>query len=158
MQINVYLTNLVVLGSRCNKSGNHWVPNLILYEFMFPWSIKAIFVWPWKMFSVSVRYLFYQLMFFPPKKTLIWRRYCSIGQWCCIVTSMRSFDWFLESSSDMKFFHLSVRLINQKPRCVCIRSTNQSNRSISARRLFLFCLHVFISRSYENSSILKSSV
>ena len=28
----------------------------------FSWSIRAIFVWPWKMFSVSVRYLFYQPM------------------------------------------------------------------------------------------------
>ena len=35
---------------------------------------------------------------------------------------------------------------------VCIRSTNQSNRSISVRLLFLFCWRVFISRSYENRS------
>ena len=35
--------------------------------------------------SVSVHYLFYQrskhrLFVFPPKKTLMWRRYCSISQ------------------------------------------------------------------------------
>ena len=35
---------------------------------------------------------------------------------------------------------------------VCIRSTNQSNRFISVRLLFLFCSRVFISRSYENHS------
>ena len=53
----------------------------------------------------------------------------------------------------MKFFHPSVRLTNQKSRAFCIRSINQSNRSISVRLLFLFCSRVFISRSYENRSI-----
>ena len=57
-------------------------------------------------------------------------------------------DWFLERSSSMTFFQPSVRLTNQKR--VCISSTNQSNRSISVRLLFLFCSRVFISRSYEN--------
>ena len=33
---------------------------------------------------------------------------------------------------------------------ICIRSINQSNRSISVRLLFLFCSRVFVSRSYEN--------
>ena len=46
------------------------------------------------------------------------------------------------------------RSLNQpKTKHVCIRSTNQSNRSISVRLLFLFCSRVFISRSYENRSI-----
>ena len=40
----------------------------------------------------------------------------------------------------------------------CIRSINQSNRSISIRLLFLFCSRVFISRSYENRSISEASV
>ena len=53
----------------------------------------------------------------------------------------------------MKFFHPSVRLTNQKSRAFCIRSINQSNRSISVRLLFLFCSRVFISRSCENRSI-----
>ena len=73
----------------------------------------AIFVWPWKMVSVSVRYLFisqwmkrskHDLFVFPPKKTLIWRRHCSIGQSCCSMTSKRSIDWFLESSRAWSFF------------------------------------------------------
>ena len=77
----------------------------------------------------------HRLFVFPPKKTLIWRRHCSIGQSCCSMTSKR----FLESS------------LNQpKARCVCIRSINQSNCCISVRLLFLFCSRVFISRSYEN--------
>ena len=48
--------------------------------------------------------------------------------------------------SGMNYFYPSVTR-------VCIRSINQSNRSISVRLLFLFCSHVFISRSYENCSI-----
>ena len=56
--------------------------------------------------------------------------------------------------SGMRFFHPSVRLTNQKRNhAYCIRSINQSNRSISFRLLFLFCSRVFISRSYENRSI-----
>ena len=76
---------------------------------------------------------------FPPKKTLIWRRHCSIDQSCCSMTSKQ----FLESSSGMKFVYPSVRLANQKQRCVCIRFIHQSNRSISVRLLFLFCSRVF---------------
>ena len=44
------------------------------------------------------------LFVFPPKKTLIWRRHCSIGQSCCSMTSKRSIDWFLESSRAWNFF------------------------------------------------------
>ena len=50
------------------------------------------------------------LFVFPPKKTLIWRRHCSIGQSCRSMTSKRSIDWFLEIS--WEFFHPSVRLTN----------------------------------------------
>ena len=57
-----------------------------------------------------------------------------------------------------KFFGHEIfspeRSLNQpKATRVCIRSINQSNRSISVRLLFLFCSRVFISRSYENDSI-----
>ena len=73
----------------------------------------AIFVWPWKIVSVSVRYRFYQPMdekiktwrfVFPPKKTLIRRRHCSMGQYCCSMTSKRSISWFPESSKAWSFF------------------------------------------------------
>ena len=37
-----------------------------------------------------------------------------------------------------------------------VRSINQSNRSISVRLSFLFCSRAFISRSYENRSIVRS--
>ena len=47
----------------------------------------------------------------------------------------------------------SERSLNQpKATLVCIRSTNQSNRSIFVRLLSLSCSRVFISRSYENRS------
>ena len=62
------------------------------------------------------------LYVFPPKKTLIWRRHCSIDQSCCSMTSKQ----FLESSSSMKFFYPSVRLANQNPGAfVSVRYTNQ---------------------------------
>ena len=68
----------------------------------------------------------HELFVFPPKKTLIWRRHCSICQFCCSMTSKRRVDWFVQSSSGMKFFHLSVRLRNQKPLAfVSVRQTNQ---------------------------------
>ena len=49
-----------------------------------------------------------------------------------------------------------MRLTNQKKTRVCVRSINQSNRSIYVRLLFLFCSRGFISRSYENRYIRDS--
>ena len=106
----------------------------------------AIFVWPWKMVSVSVRFLFYRpvdekiktwTLRFPAKETLRWRRHCSIGQSCSSMTSKRRIDWFLESSLGHEVFSPERSLNQPKPRRVCIRSINQSNRSISVR--FCFC-------------------
>ena len=91
---------------------------------------------------------------FPPK-TLIWRTQCSIGQSCWRQS---------EVSVDFKKVLRNVvfspeRLLNQpKATRVCIRSINQSNRSISVRLLFLFCSRVFISRSNENRSIRAQSL
>ena len=68
-----------------------------------------------------------------------WRRHCSIGQSSCSMMLKRSIDWFLESYRAWSFF---IRAF------AC--SINQSNRSISVRLFFLFCLRVFISRRYEN--------
>ena len=82
----------------------------------------------------------YGLLVFPPKKTLIWRRYCSISQSCCSMTWKRSVDWFLESSSGMNFFS-AERLLNQ-PKARAFVSVRQWNPSISVRLYFLFCLRV----------------
>ena len=58
-----------------------------------------------------------------------------IGQLCCSMTSKRSIDWFLESTSGVKCFHSSVRLTNQKPRAfVSVRWTNQIALSIARTR------------------------
>ena len=75
---------------------------------------------------------------FPQKKTLIWGRYCSIGQSCCSITWKRSIGWFLEVLGAWSFS--AERSLNQpKTMRVCFRSTNQSSRSISVRLLLLFC-------------------
>ena len=80
----------------------------------------------------------------PPKKTLIWRRHCLIGQSPCSMTSKRSIELFLESSWDEVFS--PERLPNQpKATCVCVRSINQSNfRScfVSVSLFALFCFKV----------------
>ena len=124
--------------------------------------VRAIFIWPWKMVSVTVLICFisqwmkrsqHGLFVFPPKKTLIWGRYCSIGQSCYSMMSKQRIGWFLESSSGMHGVFSPERSLNQpKATHVYIRSINQSNRSISVRLLFLLCSGVFISRSYENRS------
>ena len=72
------------------------------------------------------------------------------------------FDWPIVLQYDVKaisrkffgheVFSAELSLNQPKATRVCIRSTNQSNRSISLRLLFLFCSHVFISRSRENRS------
>ena len=91
------------------------------------------------------------LWVFPPKKTPIWRRHCSIGQSCFSITSKGSIGWFLESSRAWIFS--PERSLNQpKATRVGVRSISQSNRSISVRFLFLFCSRLFISRSYKNRS------
>ena len=87
------------------------------------------------------------LFVFPPKKTLIWRKHCSIGQSFCIMMSGWSIDWFLESSRAWSFFHLSVCLTNQKLRTFV--SFDKPIKSVYfCSFVVLFCLHVLISRSY----------
>ena len=74
---------------------------------------RAIFVWPCKMVSVSVSYLFHQPMDewvktwplrFPAKENPNVKRHCSIGQSRRSMTSKRSIGWFLESSGAWSFF------------------------------------------------------
>ena len=86
------------------------------------------------MFSVSVRYLFYQPV---DEKIKTWTLRFPAKNYANMEKAL--FDWPIvlqydpiakyrlvsRKFSGMKFFHQSVRLPNQKPR-VCIRSTNQS--------------------------------
>ena len=85
------------------------------------------------------------LFVFPPKKTLIWRNHCSIDQSCCSMTSKPSIDWFLESSSGLKFFRRAFARLYPFDKPI---------KSLYLRPFlfFLFCWCVFISRSYENRS------
>ena len=123
--------------------------------------IRSIFVWPGKLVSVSVRYLFYQPMDekiktctlrFPAKENFN-------------MEKASGFDWSIVSQYDvkakyrlisrkflgMKFFHPSVRLTNQKPRAfVSVRQTNQI--ALFSFVCCLSCSRVFISRPYENRS------
>ena len=67
-------------------------------EKWFRWVFVICFISQWMKRSK------HRLFVFPPKKTLIWRRHCSIGQSCSSMTSKRSIDWFLESSRAWSFF------------------------------------------------------
>ena len=69
------------------------------------------------------------------------------------MTLKRSIDWYRQSSSGHEVFSPKSSLNLAKATRVCTRLINQSKRSISVYLLFLFCLRVFISRSYENRSI-----
>ena len=114
-----------------------------------------------KWFWYSVRYLFHQPI---SEKIKTWTLRFPAKENPNMVKAL--FDWPIVLQYDVKakyrlisrkflgmtFFHPSVRLTNQKLTRVCIRSINQSNRSIFVRLSFLFCSRVFISRSYENRS------
>ena len=93
------------------------------------------------MVSLSVRYLFYQ------------QKGERIETWSLRFLAKENpnmekalFDWWIVLQYDVK---VKYRLISRKFSCmifihskatsVCIRSINQSNRSISVRLLFLFC-------------------
>ena len=103
---------------------------------------------------VSVRYLFYQ----PMDEKIKTRTLCFPAK---KNPNMKKalFDWPIVLQHDVKAKYRLIsrkfsgfspeRSLNQpKTTHVCIRSINQSNRSISVRLLFLFCSRVFISRSY----------
>ena len=95
------------------------------------------------------------LFVFPPKKTLMRRRHCSISQSCCSMASKRSIDWFLwflESS------RVSERSLDQpKATRVCIRSIPIKSlylRSFVVSVLFArFHFRVYKNPSNEDLSI-----
>ena len=89
------------------------------------WKIRAIFKWPWKKVSVSVRYLFYQPMDekiktrtlrFPAKANPNMEK--ALFDWPMVLQHDVKAKYRLISRkfSGMKFFHQSVRSTNQKPR------------------------------------------
>ena len=99
---------------------------------------RAIFVWPWKMVSVSVRYLFYQPM---DEKIKTWTLHFPAKENPNMEMAL------LDKVLGHEVFSPERSRNQSKATRVCIRSINQANRSISVRLLFLFCSLVFISRS-----------
>ena len=117
--------------------------------------VRAIFVWPWKMVSVSVRPLFYQPM---DKKIKAWTLLFPAKENPNMEKSL--FDWPIVLHYDVK---AKYRLISRKfsgmkffskATHVCIRSMNQSNRSIPVRLLFLFSSRVFLLKVKRKSLFL----
>ena len=91
--------------------------------------VTAIVVWPWKMVSVTVRYLFYQPMDDKVKTCTL--RFPAIENpntekalvdWPIVLQSKRIIDWFLREFSGMKFFSPERTLNQPKPTRVYIRS------------------------------------
>ena len=114
------------------------------------------------MVSISVRYFFLQpvdekiktwTLRFPAKENPNMEK--ALFDWAILLRYDVKAKYRLipREFSGMKFFHPSVRTNQPKATRVCKCSTNQSNRSICVRLLFLFCSRVFSSRSYENRSI-----
>ena len=108
---------------------------------------RTIFVWPWKMVSVSVRYLFYQPMDekiktwnlrFPAKENPNMEK--ALFDWPIVLQYdvKAKYPLISRKFSGMKFFSPAHSLNQSKPTRVCIRSINQSNRSISVRLWFHF--------------------
>ena len=108
---------------------------IVLVVFMPNITTRAIFVWPWKMVSVSVRYLSYQPMDgkiktwtlrFPAKENPNMEK--ALFDWPIVLQYDVKPKYRLISRkfSNVKSFHPSVRLTNQKPRTfVSVRQTNQ---------------------------------
>ena len=110
------------------------------------------------MVSVRVRYLFYQPMEtwplrFPAKENPNMEK--ALFDWSIVSQYDVKAKYRLISRNFLGVFSSERPLDQLKATRVCIRSTNQSNRSILVSLLFLFCSRVFISRSYENRSKTK---
>ena len=116
---------------------------------------RAIFVWPWKIVSVSVRYLFYQPTDEKIKNSNMER---ALFDWPVVLQyDVKAKYWLISRKFSKKFLSPEPSLNQPKTMRVCISSINQSNRSIFFRSLFQFCSGVFISRSYKNHSDVKPS-
>ena len=125
-------------------------------------AVRAIFVWPWKMVSVSVRYLFYQPvdekiktwpLCFPAKENPNMEK--ALFDWPIVLQHDVKAKYRLISRkfSGMKFFHPTVCLTNQKTRAfVSARWTNHI-ALFPFVSWFSFVRAFFISRSNENRSI-----
>ena len=115
------------------------------------------------MVSVSVRHLFYQPMDkkikpwtlrFPAKENPNMEK--SLFDWPIVLQYDVKAKYRLISRkfSELTFFSPECSLNQPKATRVCIRSINQSNRSISVRLLFLFSSRVFLLKVKRKSLFL----
>ena len=123
---------------------------------------RAIFLWPWKMVLLSVCYLFYQPMDekikrwplrFPTKENPNMEK--ALFDWPIVLQYDVKAKYWLNSRKLFGHEVSSAKHSLNQPKAmrVCICSMYQSNHYISVCLLFLFCLRVFIKRSYKNRSI-----
>ena len=157
-----------IINNPCSSSSPVWHVRVRAID-------RAIFVWPWKniMVSVSVRYY----LFCQPINVKIktWSLRFPAKENPNVEKALFDRPIVLQYDVEAKYrliskkffgrevFSLERSLSQPKASRVCIRSLNQSNRSISSisvSLLFLFCSRVFVSRSFENrgaSSFLNDS-
>ena len=167
-----WLKNFALFGQTLVSKHLSWV---ISKPFHFGWSLiggstvwpdGAIFVWPWKVVLASVCYFFYQQT---DGKIKTWtllscQRNPNVDQALFDWPTVLQYDVKIVSIDFKKFlghevFWSNVLFNNQsKAMHNSIHLINQSNRCISISLLFLFCSCVFISRSYENHSIVGLKV
>ena len=123
--------------------------------------IRAIFVWPWNVVSVSVRYLFisqwmnrskHGLLVFLPKKTVIWRKHKF--DWAIMLqNNVKATCWFISwKVFGHEVFWVERSLSGAFAPFVSIWQTNQSTLFPFICCFCFVCAFSFL-RSYENRSI-----
>ena len=116
--------NPIRYGFRAGAKAVRYCLNIVLVD-SGKGHVRAIFLWPWKMVSVSVRHLFHKSMdekiktwtlCFPAKENPNMEE--ALFDWPVVLQYDVKAKYRLISRkfSGMKFFHLSVRFTNQKPR------------------------------------------
>ena len=128
--------------------------NLSKYQWQEIFALNVIsndFRMTLKMVSLTVRYLFYQSMDekiktqtlnFSAKENPNMEK--ALFNWPIVQQyAVKAKNRLISRKfSGMKFFHLSVRRVNEpKATCACVCSINQSNHFISVHLFFLFCLY-----------------
>ena len=129
------------------RSDNQYQEGIISKVSICNSHIRAIFVWPWNVVSVSVRYLFisqwmnrskHGLLVFLPKKTVIWRKHKF--DWAIMLqNNVKATYWFISwKVFGHEVFSVERSLSGAFAPFVSIWQTNQST-------LFLFiCCFCFV--------------
>ena len=114
------------------------------------------------MVPVSVRYLFYQPMNkkiktctfrFPAKENPHMEKALFDSPIVLQHDVKAKYRLISRKSFGQEVFSAERSLNQPKATRVCIRSTNQSNRSISVRLLFLFCSRVFLFQGHTKIAL-----